>query len=75
MTAARRLSWLTRICGHVRHHAGGLLHLVPSARRNIYHARFISPTWTLPHRVSSGSNATTAVAPDKVTWRGANRSR
>jgi hypothetical protein len=39
-----------------------------SSTNNIYHARFISPTWTLPHRVSSGSNNTTApdiaVAPD-----------
>jgi hypothetical protein len=39
-----------------------------SSTNNIYHARFISPTWTLPHRISSGSNNTTApdiaVAPD-----------
>ena len=46
-----------------------------SSTTNVYHARFISPTWTAPIRISTGANNTAApdiaVAPDNrldIVW-------
>jgi|GEM_PF-6820359 len=46
-----------------------------SSTTNVYHTRFVSPTWTVPIRVSTGANNTAApdiaVAPDNrlsIVW-------